>query len=56
MVSKLEVTETEIFDPDRLSNLEKAEVEDVHVFSQFMKPGIHSVIIFDPQSKNFYYK
>ena len=30
--------------------------EDIHVFSGFVKPGRHVIIIYDPETKQFYHK
>ena len=45
-----------IEDPDSLFNLESSEINDVFVYSQFVKPGVQTVLIFDPLTNKIYYK
>lgn len=39
-----------------LINLETDELNNALIFSGFMKPGIHSIIVYDPIKNKFYHK
>jgi hypothetical protein len=39
-----------------LSILEKEELNDVFVFADFVKPGVHTILVYDPLTNDLYFK